>query len=133
GAELRVSFARPDHPLGYGYPAVTSAFRSNYPVYDVRRADRDHVVLTWGTRPLKDERTEDESAGESEDALVVSGGVRNGDDLEGHPAILDVPVGDGHVIAFNFNPLHRDLNHSDYRFLWNALLNWRHILDAENP
>jgi hypothetical protein len=131
GSELRVSFAQPEHPLRYGYPAVASAFRSNYTVYDVRRADRDHVVLTWGTQPLKDERAEDDVAGEEEagDALVVSGGVRNGDDLEGHPAILDVPVGEGHVIAFNFNPLHRDLNHSDYRFLWNALLNWRYILD----
>jgi hypothetical protein len=28
------------------------------------------------------------------------------------------------VLAYNFNPMHRDLNHSDYRLLWNALLNW---------
>lgn len=34
------------------------------------------------------------------------------------------------VLAFNFNPVHRDLNHSDYRFPWNAILNRRYILDA---
>jgi len=34
------------------------------------------------------------------------------------------------VIAFNFNPLHRDLNRSDYRLLWNAILNWKAILGA---
>lgn len=133
GAELKVSFLRPEHPIAYGYPAVTSAFRNDYTVYDVRRADRDRVVLQWGTKPLKDEREDEGGDEEKDDDFVVSGGVRNGDDLEGHPAILDLPVGDGRVIAFNFNPLHRDLNHSDYRFLWNALLNWRHILDAENP
>jgi len=34
-----------------------------------------------------------------------------------------VPAGKA-VIAFGFNPQHRDLNRSDYRFLWNVLLNW---------
>ena len=34
----------------------------------------------------------------------------------------------GHVIAFNFNPLHRDLNRGDQRMLWNAIINWRAIL-----
>jgi hypothetical protein len=33
-----------------------------------------------------------------------------------------VPVAKGHVIAYNFNPMHRDLNRSDYRLLWNAEL-----------
>lgn len=135
GSELQVSFARPRHPVAYGYPALTSAFRSNYTVYDVRRADRDHVVLQWGTEPLKDERSEEaeeeEEDGEEDEELVISGGVENGDDLQGHPAILDLAVGEGRVIAYNFNPLHRDLNHSDYRFLWNAVLNWRYLLDGE--
>jgi hypothetical protein len=39
-----------------------------------------------------------------------------------------VPVGRGHVVAFNFNPLHRDLNRGDQRLLWNAILNWEAIL-----
>jgi hypothetical protein len=56
--------------------------------------------------------------------MLISGGMRGEDTLEGRPAILDIPSGRGRVLAYNFNPLHRDLNHSDYRFLWNALLNW---------
>jgi hypothetical protein len=134
GSELQVSFARPRHPIAYGYPAVASAFRSNYTVYDVRRADVGHVVLQWGTKPLKDERdeeAEEEDNGDDDDELVISGGVEHGDDLQGHPAILDLPVGQGRVIAYNFNPMHRDLNRSDYRFLWNAILNWRYML--KNP
>jgi hypothetical protein len=135
GVELQATFARPRHPIAYGYPTLTSAFRSDYTVYDVQRSDRDHIVLQWGTKLLKDERDEEaeagneEGKGEDEDYdIVVSGGVKNGDDLEGHPAILDLPAGRGRVIAYNFNPLHRDLNHSDYRFLWNAVLNWRYIV-----
>ena len=34
----------------------------------------------------------------------------------------DLAVGDGRVIAYNFNPLHRDFNHADHRFLWYALV-----------
>ena len=69
-----------------------------------------------------------QSTGESLEPMVVSGGMRGAEKLEGRPAILDLPSGKGRVIAFNFNPLHRDLNHSDARFLWNAILNWKKIL-----
>ena len=39
-----------------------------------------------------------------------------------------MPVGHGRAIAFNFNPIHRDLNRGDQRLVWNALLNWKAIL-----
>ena len=38
---------------------------------------------------------------------------------------------DYRVLAFNFNPMHRDLNHSDYRFLWNGILNWSALPPAQ--
>jgi len=49
--------------------------------------------------------------------------------VEGRPAILDIAAGRGHVIAYNFNPMHRDLNRSDFRLLWNAILNCKAILE----
>jgi len=47
--------------------------------------------------------------------------------LDGRPAILDIPEGKGHVVAYNFNPMHRDENHADFRFLWNSIINWQYI------
>ena len=131
GSHVRVSFARPEHPIAYGYPARTHVFRQDFPVYDAPRrwlrmayctscldgpVDRSGVVLEWGDR---------EGA-----PLVVSGQAWNEAGLVGHPAILDLPVGRGHVIAFNFNPLHRDLNRGDHRLAWNAILNWKAIVEA---
>lgn len=58
----------------------------------------------------------------------MSGQVWGGENLIGHPAIFDMPVGKGRVVAFNFNPLHRDLNRGDQRMLWNAILNWQALL-----
>ena len=73
--------------------------------------DRRPVVATWG------------GGGN----MVVSGGMRGEADLRGHPAILEMPVGRGRIVAYNFSPIHRDMNRSDYRLLWNAIVNWRQL------
>jgi hypothetical protein len=150
GSELKVKFTRPDHPLAYGFPEVTSVFRSMLPVYDIGRSERGAVVLQWGTKLRAEDREEEKpdaaKAADAADAkgqaapgtpgapsatakkeevkMLVSGAIKGDDELEGRPAILDLPAGKGRIVAFLFNPIHRDLNRSDHRFLWNALLNW---------
>lgn len=129
GAHVRVSFARPDHPIAYGYAANTYVFRQNYPIYSVPRRwlrmaycttcldgpfDPSGVVLEWGDH--------------SGEPFVVSGQAWGERGLIGQPAILDMPVGQGHVVTFNFNPMHRDLNRGDQRLLWNAIINWQAIV-----
>ena len=123
GSELRMSFQRPEHPIAYGYGADASVFRNDEHVYDLPLrwetmayctscldgpVDRRTVVSTWG----------------GTGSMVVSGGMRGESDLRGRPAILDVPIGGGHIVAYNFSPIHRDMNRSDHRLLWNAILNW---------
>jgi len=132
GAHVRVSFDQPDSPLAYGYPARTYVFRQNFPLYDIPRhwlrmaycttcldgpEDRSHMVMEWG----------DEDGA----AFVVSGQAWGEERLIGRPALLDMPVGKGHVVAFNFNPLHRDLNRGDHRLVWNAIINWQAILEGQ--
>jgi zinc carboxypeptidase len=129
GTEVRVSFARPDHPIAYGYPPASQVFRGNFALYSTPRrwlrmayctscldgpADPRSVVLKWG--------------GQEGEAFVISGQAWGEDNLIGRPAILDTPVGRGHVVAFNFNPLYRDLNRGDHRMVWNAIINWQAIL-----
>ncbi len=131
GAHVRVSFARPEHPIAYGYAAHTWVFRQNFPLYSIPRrwlrmayctvcldgpVDRHSIVLEWGDRDGA--------------PFVVSGQAWGEENLIGREAILDTPAGKGHVITFNFNPLHRDLNRGDQRLLWNAIINWRAILAA---
>jgi hypothetical protein len=131
GSHVRVSFARPEHPIAYGYGPRTWVFRQNYALYSIPRRwlrmayctvcldgpiDRSGIVLEWGDR---------EGA-----PFVVSGQAWGEENLIGRAAILDMPVGKGHVVTFNFNPLHRDLNRGDQRMLWNAIINWRAIVSA---
>jgi Zinc carboxypeptidase len=131
GAHVRVTFDRPEHPIAYGYPERTYVFRQNFPLYAMPRrwlrmaycttcldgpVDTNSVVLEWGDR---------EGA-----PILVSGQVWGEANLKGRPAILDSPVGKGHVVTFNFNPLHRDMNRGDQRMLWNAIINWEAIVEG---
>jgi hypothetical protein len=140
GVEIGTKFLRTDHPISYGYPEKTSVFRQSYATYTVDPSDRQWIVMQWGSRLPKHERAmeEDKEDPEKKDSekkeetpMVVSGGMKSTEDLEGHAAILDLPAGRGRVIAFNFNPMHRDLNRSDYRLLWNVILNWSSLPPAE--
>lgn len=142
GSELRVKFVSPGHPLAYGYPETTSAFRTMLPVYDTAVSARGGVVLQWGTKLRVEDREETgpeaakpkdakDQAKKEEPKMLVAGALKGEDELEGRPAILDLPAGRGRVIAYNFEPIHRDLNRSDFRFLWNALLNWNALPPAE--
>jgi hypothetical protein len=129
GAHVRVTFDRPDHPIAYGYPQRTWVFRQNFPLYNTPRRwlrmaycttcldgpeDRSGIVMEWGDSEAK--------------SFVVSGQAWGEENLIGRPAILDMPVGKGHVVSYNFNPMHRDMNRGDQRLLWNAILNWQSIL-----
>jgi hypothetical protein len=68
--------------------------------------------------------------GGDRDGAPLWSAARHGgeENLIGRPAILDMPVGKGRVIAFNFNPLRRDMNRGDQRLLWNAILNWQAVV-----
>jgi hypothetical protein len=90
--------------------------------------DRSGIVLEWGDR-VSDNR---EGSGGDAAPLLVSGQVWGASGLIGRPAVLDLISGKGHVVAFNFNPFHRDMNRGDQRLVWNAILNWQKIL-AQPP
>jgi hypothetical protein len=151
GSELRAKVVRPEHPITYGYEELTHVFRGNGPIYDVPKSERSRIVLQFGTK--KPEGDEEEAAAKKKDAsgivvedidgqapaaapakpkaekkednrLVLSGFVRGEDMVNGKPAILDLPAGKGRVILYAFDPLHRFLNLSDFRFVYNAILNW---------
>jgi hypothetical protein len=133
GSELRARFRRPDHPIAYGYREVTSVFREDRTVYDVRHSQQGRIVLQWGASLPKEDEDEDakdrdkKDKGKDEEALVVSGGIKGESELSGKPAILDLPTGKGRVVAFDFDPIHRYTTPSDFRLVWNLILNWNDL------
>lgn len=149
GSIVAVKARNQKSPILYGYPETFYIFRGNGNLLHSAKYDRDLMVLQYGTKPLADEKEyEGEIMGkksekpknhknvkkedtvktkEKEPKYVLSGMVRNENQIIGHGAVFNVPSGNGNVVFFTFNPLNRYLNHHDSSLLWNVLINWNHL------
>ena len=56
--------------------------------------------------------------------LLVSGLVEGGAEIAQHPAVVDVPVGQGHIVLFSNNPVWRGETAGSYFLVFNAILNF---------
>jgi hypothetical protein len=127
GSVVRARVVAPQSHLAAGYEEFTSVFRGGTPLLEVPEHFRDrYTVMQYGTHRPGDEGDEESETGGGDDdgPLVLSGMVRGSSHLEGKPAILDIPRGQGRVILYSFNPLHRFLNLSDFGLVFNAVLHW---------
>ena len=98
------------HPIFYGYETSETPVRyANGPLLDVPRRFRDDwVLMTFGDE-------------------VLSGHLRGADRIEGRPAIVDVPRGDGRVVLFATNPCYRWQNHGEFGMLFNTILHYNDL------
>ncbi|MFZ0702007.1 MAG: M14 family zinc carboxypeptidase [Candidatus Acidiferrales bacterium] len=62
--------------------------------------------------------------------LWVSGMLDGGSALAQSPAIVDVPVGRGHVVLFAINPMWRQITQGSFMLLLNAAMNYDHLSDT---
>ena len=56
--------------------------------------------------------------------LLVSGLVEGGEEIAQHPAVVDVPTGNGHVVLFSINPVYRGETRGTYSLVLNTILNF---------
>jgi hypothetical protein len=72
-----------------------------------QQAMRARTVLRFAADPTK---------------LLISGGLTHGAELAWAPALVDVPLGQGHIVMFSFNPFWRSGTLGSYSLVFNALL-----------
>jgi hypothetical protein len=65
-----------------------------------------------------------------EKSLLISGMLSGGSELANAPAVIDVPVGRGHVVMFANNPMWRHQTHGNFFLIFNAAMNYD-SLDTE--
>ncbi len=61
------------------------------------------------------------------DELWISGMLDKGEELADKAAIVDCPVGQGHIVLFANNPIWRWQTLGSHSLVFNALLNWDHL------
>jgi hypothetical protein len=59
--------------------------------------------------------------------LLVSGMLAGANELANRPAIVDVPVGRGHVVMFATNPMWRHQTQGEFFLVFNAALNYDNL------
>jgi hypothetical protein len=105
GPLVEAEINQPRHPIFYGYDTTETPVRyANGPLLDVPRRFRDDWVLMT----FRDK--------------VLSGHFRGAEQIDGRPAVVDVPRGDGRVVLFATNPCYRWQNHGEFGMLFNTIL-----------
>jgi hypothetical protein len=96
--ERRPGEPDPDNPFG--------------PLAVVPPAMRPRVVLRFNT---------------NEKDLLISGMLAGGSELAGKAAVVDIPVGKGHVVMFANNPMWRHQTQGSFFLLFNAAMNYNNL------
>ncbi len=102
-------------PTAPGEERLTEEQRLQLGAFYVPPAQRPRVILRFAS----DEKN-----------LLVSGMLAGGSELANAPAVIDVPVGRGHVVLFANNPMWRHQTQGSFFLLFNAALNFD-SLDTE--
>jgi hypothetical protein len=61
------------------------------------------------------------------DSLLVSGLLAGGEEMAGRAAVVDAPVGSGHVVMFGIRPFWRWETQGLFALAINAIVNWNHL------
>jgi hypothetical protein len=119
-------------PILYGYESSSFPIYFNQaPVFNV--TPRDTVPVAENRDPAFAAQQERMRAQvilrfhEKADSLLVSGLLVAGDELAGKPAVVDAPVGSGHVVLFGIRPLWRWESQGSFALALNAIANWNHL------
>jgi len=101
-----------------GDEQITEEQRQQLGPFFTPPAQRPRVVLRFVT----DERN-----------LLVSGMLAGASELANAPAVIDVPVGRGHVVMFANNPMWRHQTQGSFFLLFNAALNFDSLNTERAP
>jgi hypothetical protein len=118
-------------PVLYGYESASfPIYFSQAPIFNVTPKD---TILAEGRDPafaLQQERMRAHVIlrfHDKADSLLVSGLLVAGDELAGKAAVVDAPVGSGHVVMFGIRPLWRWESQGSFALALNAIANWEHL------
>ncbi len=107
---VEAEILQPNHPIFYGYTKTKIPVKYvNGPLLQVTEQERDRATLMRYT------------GGE---AGVLSGLMRNPNEIRMRPAVVDMPVGSGRVLLFATYPTYRWQNWGEFNMLFNALMNF---------
>ena len=116
-------------PIAYGYPDTLAVYFNQTPLFQVDTStevpeDQDPALTAAQARARPRVVM---SFHQKRDSLRLSGLLVGGEELAGRPAVLDAPVGQGHVVLFAIRPFWRWETQGSFALGFNAILNWNDL------
>ncbi|MFO8172878.1 MAG: M14 family zinc carboxypeptidase, partial [Longimicrobiales bacterium] len=111
GSLLKGEVADATDPLTYGYGETLPLYHQYGPYFSVSDDAEDRIAVTYA----------------SGEGMLLSGIARGAGDLGGQPALFSEQIGEGFLVLYGFDALHRHQNHGNHALVWNAILNWNDL------
>lgn len=111
GSLLKGEVADATDPLTYGYGETLPLYHQYGPYFSVSDDAEDRIAVTYA----------------SDEEMLLSGIARGAGDLGGQPALFSERIGEGFLVLYGFDALHRHQNHGNHALVWNAILNWNDL------
>ena len=116
-------------PIAYGYPDTLAVYFNQTPLFQIDTStevpeDQDPGLTAAQARARPRVVL---SFHQKRDSLRLSGLLVNGEELAGRPAVLDAPVGQGHVVLFAIRPFWRWETQGSFALVFNTILNWNDL------
>jgi hypothetical protein len=137
GAIFRAEQVTTSSPILYGYDAnrVFPVYFNQTPLLQVQAGgfgqgggevvDSSIVAAQARVRPRVILRFLDRA-----DSLGISGMLNNPQDMQGKAAVIDAPLGNGHVVMFAIRPFWRYQTQGSWALALNAIANWNTLSDT---
>jgi hypothetical protein len=137
GAIFRAEQVTVTSPILYGYDESRTfpVYFNQTPLLQVQQAggfgqgggegvDSSYLAAQARVRPRVILRFLDRA-----DSLGISGMLNNPQDLQGKAAVVDAPLGNGHVVMFAIRPFWRYQTQGSWALALNAIANWNRLDD----
>ena len=116
-------------PIAYGYPDTLAVYFNQTPLFQIDTStevpeDQDPGLTAEQARARPRVVL---SFHQKRDSLRLSGLLVSGEELAGRPAVLDAPVGQGHVVLFAIRPFWRWETQGSFALVFNTIMNWNDL------
>ena len=127
GTVVRTVVADSLSPIVYGYGAELPAYFNQAPVFQINKRLGGTTTPEWVKDAIWEEEMPRVVMQFAEDDISMSGMLTGEDALTGKPSVVDVPVGEGHVVLFAIRPFRRWNTQGSHALVFNTMLHWNDL------
>ena len=127
GSVLRAEVADAASPIVYGYPDTLAVYFSQSPVFQINKNVGNYRTPDWYKDEVWTQEVPRVVLKFAKKGLLLSGMANGESEMGGAPAVVDVPVGQGHVVLFANRPFRRLSTHGSHALVFNTMLHWNDL------